>query len=213
MEVKESPTPNHLLSKLTKSPWTLPIVVSVALVIPCFWQPIVSGSDLQSHLYNAWSAELIRGGNIQGLWIGHQSTNVLVDMLLSLLLKGFGVSGAERVCYNRSGADFLLGRFLFHLHSSRPRGLLAGAMARYPLLRHGIPSGTDELLPLMWNSFLVICHLMAAALGMADAMGYASAPSVLSRASSARRLDFVRGDLLLACSADAGSFSASSFLG
>ena len=58
-------------------------IISAALVIPCFWQPIVSGSDLQSHLYNAWLAELIRGGTLHGLWIGHQSTNVLIDMLLS----------------------------------------------------------------------------------------------------------------------------------
>jgi len=56
MEAKESPTLSHLLSKLPQAPWILPIAVSVALVIPCFWQPIVSGSDLQSHLYNAWLA-------------------------------------------------------------------------------------------------------------------------------------------------------------
>lgn len=113
MEVKESPTPSHLLSKLPQSRWTLPIVVSVALVIPCFWQPIVSASDLQSHLYNAWLAALIRGGSIHGLWIGHQSTNVLVDLLLSLLLKSFGVSGAERVATIILVLIFFWGAFHF----------------------------------------------------------------------------------------------------
>ena len=113
MEVKESPTPSHLLSKLSQASWILPIAVSVALVIPCFWQPIVSGSDLQSHLYNAWLAELIRSGSIHGLWIGHQNTNVLIDMLLSVLLKTLGVSGAERVSTSVLVLIFFWGAFHF----------------------------------------------------------------------------------------------------
>jgi hypothetical protein len=96
-----------------QSPWTLPIVVSVALVIPCFWQPIVSSVDLQSHLYNAWLAELIRSGSIHGLWIGHQSTNLVVDMLLSWLLKVFGVSGVERVATTALVLVFFWGAFQF----------------------------------------------------------------------------------------------------
>ena len=97
MEPKVSPAPSHLLSKLLKSFWTLPIVVSLALAIPCLWQPIVSTRDMQSHLYNAWLAELIRGGAIHGLWIGHQNTNVLIDMTLSWLIAHVGASGAERI--------------------------------------------------------------------------------------------------------------------
>jgi hypothetical protein len=45
--------PSHLLSKLAQSPWTLRLLISALLVIPCVWQPIVSVVDLQSHLYNA----------------------------------------------------------------------------------------------------------------------------------------------------------------
>jgi hypothetical protein len=99
-----------------KQPWYLfarPIVVSVALAIPCFWQPIVTGIDLQSHLYNAWLAELIRNGGIHGLWIGRQSTNILVDILLAWLLKSFGVSAAERVVTTALVLVFFWGAFQF----------------------------------------------------------------------------------------------------
>jgi hypothetical protein len=85
----------------------------MALVVPCFWQPIVSGFDLQSHLYNAWLAELISRGNIHGLWIGHQSTNILIDMLLPWLLKSFGVSGAESAVSAALVLVFFWGAFRF----------------------------------------------------------------------------------------------------
>jgi hypothetical protein len=39
-----------LLPKFFESDSTTRLVISTALVIPCFWQPIVSGVDLQSHL-------------------------------------------------------------------------------------------------------------------------------------------------------------------
>jgi hypothetical protein len=113
LQVHESLWLSQLLSKLRQSPWALPIVVSVGLVIPCFWQPIVSSVDLQSHLYNAWLAELIRGGSIRGLWIGHQSTNLVVDMLFSWLLKPLGVSGAERVVTTALVLIFFWGAFRF----------------------------------------------------------------------------------------------------
>ncbi|MFZ0745307.1 MAG: hypothetical protein WAM85_12930 [Terracidiphilus sp.] len=83
------------------------------LVIPCFWQPIVSGADLQSHLYNAWLAQLISRGSIHGLWIAHQSTNILVDMLLSWLMNLFGVSGAERIVAAAVVLIFFWGAFQF----------------------------------------------------------------------------------------------------
>jgi hypothetical protein len=88
-------------------------IISAALVIPCFWQPIVSSADLQSHLYNAWLAELIRNGSIHGLWIGQQSTNIVVDVLLSWLESAIGVSGAERVVTSALVLVFFWGAFHF----------------------------------------------------------------------------------------------------
>jgi hypothetical protein len=116
--VNENPMPaqrwlasSDLVSKLSKSAWTLRIAISVALVIPCFWQPIVSAVDLQSHLYNAWLSELIRSGSIRGLWIGHQSTNLVVDIIFAWLLKILGVSVSERVVTSVLVLVFFWGAF------------------------------------------------------------------------------------------------------
>lgn len=103
----------HPLSRLSKVPGLRPILISAALLIPCFWQPIVSAYDLQSHLYNAWLATLIENGSIHGLWIGHQSTNVLIDILLSWLVRAFGVSVAERVVCSAIVLIFFWGAFRF----------------------------------------------------------------------------------------------------
>jgi hypothetical protein len=100
-------------SKPTRISRLRPILVSATLVVPCFWLPIVSGFDLQSHLYNAWLATLIENGSIHGLWIGRQSTNVLIDMLLSWLLKTLGVSMAERVLCCVLVLIFFWGAFRF----------------------------------------------------------------------------------------------------
>jgi hypothetical protein len=113
MKEMDAPGPGSLPAKL---PWylaTRPILVSAALAIPCFWQPIVTGIDLQSHLYNAWLAELIQSGSIHGLWIGHQSTNILIDIVLAWLLKGFSASAAERVITTTLVLFFFWGAFQF----------------------------------------------------------------------------------------------------
>lgn len=99
--------------RLPRPPWVLPLVVSCALVVPCFWRPIVSSVDLQSHLYNAWLVELIQSGKAPGLWIGHQNTNILVDFLLPPLMRVFGVSGAERILATAAVLLFFWGAFNF----------------------------------------------------------------------------------------------------
>ncbi len=96
MEVKDLAGTGLSQKKAQGLRWVRPVAISAMLSIPCFWQPIVSGKDLQSHLYNAWLAELIGRGSIHGLWIGNQSTNVAIDSILPYLLTHLGVSGAER---------------------------------------------------------------------------------------------------------------------
>jgi hypothetical protein len=113
MNVREPSGLDYLLTKLSSFPWVRPVLVSVALVIPCFWQPIVSSFDLQSHLYNAWLAKLILHGDIHGLWIGYQSTNVVVDLLLFWVMKYFGVSAAERIISSALVLVFFWGAFHF----------------------------------------------------------------------------------------------------
>jgi hypothetical protein len=113
MNDMDAPKPDKLPSK---PPWYLAaraMMLSVALAIPCFWRPIVSGTDLQSHLYNAWLAQLIHSGSIHGLWIGSQSTNILVDLVLAWLLKCFGASIAERVITAALVLIFFWGAFQF----------------------------------------------------------------------------------------------------
>jgi len=105
--------PSRLLSKTHIYLRLRPVAVSMALVVPCLWRPIVSGIDLQSHLYNAWLADQITRGGMHGLWIGHQSTNILVDMLLPRLLRSFGPSVAERVASAALVLVFFWGAFRF----------------------------------------------------------------------------------------------------
>ena len=53
--------------------------------------------DLGSHVYNAWLAQLIRRGQAPGLWIAHQWTNVLFDLLLSFFGSVFGLAGKSHL--------------------------------------------------------------------------------------------------------------------
>jgi hypothetical protein len=113
VNVHESSGHGGLLSKPPRFSWLLRAAVSAALLIPCFWQPIVSSGDLQSHLYNAWLANLMRHSNLPGLRIGQQSTNVVVDFLLSWLLGLVGASGAERIVTAVLVLVFFWGAFQF----------------------------------------------------------------------------------------------------
>ncbi len=57
--------------------------ISAALLIPCFWHRRIVSSDLGSHLYNAWLAQLIRHGQVTDMHLAYQWTNVLFDYMLS----------------------------------------------------------------------------------------------------------------------------------
>ena len=72
------------------------VLLSLLVIIPCFWHHIVSSVDLQSHLYNAWLSDLIRSGQVHGLQIHSQATNVLFDTVASALLPLIGASATER---------------------------------------------------------------------------------------------------------------------
>jgi hypothetical protein len=93
--------------------WTVPerselLIVasaSVLLLVPCIWLPRIESFDLCSHIYNAWLARLITEQHIPGLWIARQSTNILFDSLLTLLMKSLGPLLAQRILV---GASVLL---------------------------------------------------------------------------------------------------------
>lgn len=75
-------------------------LVSVILLVPCFWLPRIEAGDLGSHSYNAWLTSLVHQGKAPGLWIAHQKNNILFDVLLSRLggLTGFVVGERIAVC-------------------------------------------------------------------------------------------------------------------
>lgn len=85
--------------------------VSLALLIPCFWHRHLVGSDLASHVYNAWLATLIRSGQAPGLYLVHRSNNVLFDVILEWLGMLFGWAAAERIAVSLSVWVFFWGVF------------------------------------------------------------------------------------------------------
>jgi hypothetical protein len=101
--------------------WLRILAISAVLLIPCFWHRHIVASDLGSHLYNAWLAQLIELGQAPGLWLAPQRTNVLFDLLLSGLSSLFGFQAAERISVALSILIFFWGAFT-----------LAAAAARRP---------------------------------------------------------------------------------
>ncbi len=77
--------------------WPRSLLVSALLLVPCFWHRHIAASDLGSHLYNAWLAQLIQHGQAPGLWLSRQWTNVLFDWMLNGSGALFGLFAAEKI--------------------------------------------------------------------------------------------------------------------
>jgi hypothetical protein len=93
-------TEEHVLraaAQFLRRRWLLTLGVSAGILIPCFWHKHIEAGDLGSHVYNAWLAELVRRGQLPGLWIARQWNNVAFDFLLSALAKVFGWLWAEKL--------------------------------------------------------------------------------------------------------------------
>jgi len=88
-------------------------LVSVLLLIPCFWQSRLQAGDLSSHIYNAWLAQLIAAGQAPGLTIVRQTTNVLFDLMLSGLFAAAGAEAAQRIAVSLAVLIFAWGAFAF----------------------------------------------------------------------------------------------------
>jgi hypothetical protein len=67
------------------------------VLIPCFWQAHAAFGDFPSHLYNAWLYPKVAAGQVPGLTISGQHTNILSDVVLTWLLQHTTVKVAERV--------------------------------------------------------------------------------------------------------------------
>lgn len=66
------------------------LAITIALVIPCFWQPSIQSQDLASHVYNVWLAQQIRHNKPANLEVVVQPTNFLFDALLEQSIHFFG---------------------------------------------------------------------------------------------------------------------------
>jgi hypothetical protein len=90
--------------------WRFP-ALSVLVVIPCVWHRRIEAGDLGSHVYNAWLAQLIERGQAPGLFLQHQTNNILFDVLMLHVanVAGFGV--AEQVVVGAFVLIFFWGVF------------------------------------------------------------------------------------------------------
>lgn len=77
--------------------WLRILVISAAVLAPCYWHRRIEAGDLASHMYNAWLAQLIERGQVSGLWIARQWNNVLFDLLVSGIGKTFSLQVTERI--------------------------------------------------------------------------------------------------------------------
>lgn len=93
--------------------WLCITLISVFVLVPCFWHREIVASDLGSHLYNAWLVQLIHRGQVPGLWIASQHTNVLFDWLLSAFGTIFGWHAAEKISVSIAVLIFFWGVFAF----------------------------------------------------------------------------------------------------
>jgi hypothetical protein len=86
-------------------------VATALVLVPCFWQNRIQAGDLSSHLYNAWLTQLIKHGQIKGLWIARQWDNILFDLSLEWLFVHFGARVAEKVAVALAVLIFFWGAF------------------------------------------------------------------------------------------------------
>lgn len=87
------------------------LATSVLILVPCFWHREIAASDLGSHLYNAWLAQLIGRGQAPGLWIAPQRTNILFDLFLTGFGAIVGLRAAEKIAVALAVLIFFWGTF------------------------------------------------------------------------------------------------------
>src|SRR5262245_36008047 len=89
------------------------LVLSVVLLIPCFWHTHIQAGDLGSHIYNAWLAQLAERHEISGLVVVRQWNNVLFDLIVLYSANWFGFVAAEKIAVSLVVLIFFWGAFAF----------------------------------------------------------------------------------------------------
>ncbi len=140
------PHPRQAASVWSSHPWSGQwknhlryLLISVVLLVPCFWHARIEAGDLGSHVYNAWLAQLARQGRAPGIYTVWQWDNILFDLMLSVFGKAFGLVAAEKIAVSICVLIFFWGLFAFmRTVSQKPPWLLAPciAMLSYSYIFH-----------------------------------------------------------------------------
>jgi hypothetical protein len=106
---------------MLRSPRVRAALLSLVVLIPCFWQSRIQVVDLKSHIYNSWLAQQIEAGKAPGLTIAPVRTNVLFDLILYRLFRSFGPAAAQRIAVSIAALIFFWGAFAMVSAASRTR--------------------------------------------------------------------------------------------
>jgi hypothetical protein len=94
----EKPSDQRGSSSFFRKHVAIILLISIGILIPCFWLPKIEAGDLPSHTYNAWLASLVQKGQAPDLWISPpQHNNVLADIFLLRLGTLFGFAAGEKI--------------------------------------------------------------------------------------------------------------------
>ena len=120
---------------------------SVLLLAPCFWQSRLQIGDLESHIYNAWLAQLIESGtgSRPGDRFAEDQCAVRLDPERAISIVGRG-SGAED-CGVSVRTCFCVGRIRICLQSVGTASMAPDAADRRAVLRVDAAHGFPEFLP------------------------------------------------------------------
>ena len=126
----ESGTPSKGVSAFVRAFKLRILILSVVLLIPCFWHRHIEAGDLPSHVYNAWLAQLIEKGQAPGLYLAKQWNNVLFDFTLLKVADHLGFPAAQKVVVSVCVLIFFWGVFAFAAAvTGRPSWFLVPCMA------------------------------------------------------------------------------------
>jgi len=89
------------------------LLLSVLVLIPCFWHTHIQAGDLGSHIYNAWLAQLAERHEISGIVVVRQWDNVLFDLMVLHIANRFGLVAAEKLAVSIAVLIFFWGVFAF----------------------------------------------------------------------------------------------------
>ena len=103
----------HAAAAFLKQRFGTVLIVSLVLLVPCFWHAHIQAGDLGSHVYNAWLSQLAEHGQAPGVYVVHQWNNILFDVMASAGSRILGWHAAELLSVSVAVLVFFWGVFSF----------------------------------------------------------------------------------------------------